>query len=375
MHEAGITNAVATLGTALTAKHIKLLSRHAGKKIVYMFDGDTAGQRATDRALQFIDESFASAGPGRIDLCALTLPDGLDPAEFLAKYDGPTLNQMIAEAPSLLMFGIERRLAKYDLSSVEDKYRALADALSILAPIKRTLMAKDYAVKVAGMLGLDEADVLDQLMATPVPVASLPQNREADYPRSLGSASKSGTLRAPDGTQSDYPPADIDAACGAPSDIQAFDVPAVKLPTSEVNRLKLEREILSLAAQYPSTAIRFAPDLQACAWHDSLHAHLAGAILNTLVNNPMADAAAMVEAAMSVDDRAGSILTSALCEPEAATARMSMLINQLKRGDLQQKIREGKARLQTLPPDAQQTEFAQLVALQNQLAAMDAQID
>ena len=54
LHEAGITNAVATLGTALTAQHVKLLSRFANT-IVYLFDGDAAGQKAADRASEFID--------------------------------------------------------------------------------------------------------------------------------------------------------------------------------------------------------------------------------------------------------------------------------------------------------------------------------
>ena len=54
LHEAGMTNAVATLGTALTKQHVKLLGRFA-RRIVYLFDGDEAGMRAADRATEFID--------------------------------------------------------------------------------------------------------------------------------------------------------------------------------------------------------------------------------------------------------------------------------------------------------------------------------
>jgi DNA primase len=54
LHEAGITNTVATLGTALTAQHLKVLGRFA-KRIVYLFDGDEAGMRAADRAAEFLD--------------------------------------------------------------------------------------------------------------------------------------------------------------------------------------------------------------------------------------------------------------------------------------------------------------------------------
>ena len=84
LHEAGIENAVATLGTALTMRHIRVLSRHASKRIVYLFDGDAAGQRAADRALAFIDKSMTpEAGRSQVDLVAVTLPDNLDPAEFV----------------------------------------------------------------------------------------------------------------------------------------------------------------------------------------------------------------------------------------------------------------------------------------------------
>ena len=84
LHRAGVDNAVATLGTALTRQHIRTLSRHAKNRIIYLFDGDEAGQRAADRALQFIDSSITpEAGRTRIDLCAVTLPDNLDPADFV----------------------------------------------------------------------------------------------------------------------------------------------------------------------------------------------------------------------------------------------------------------------------------------------------
>ena len=76
MHEAGVKNVVATLGTALTVQHIRTISRHAKRRIVYLFDGDEAGQRAADRAARFLDESMLpEAGRSKIDLCAVTLPD------------------------------------------------------------------------------------------------------------------------------------------------------------------------------------------------------------------------------------------------------------------------------------------------------------
>ncbi len=79
-HRAGVANAVATLGTALTRDHARVLQRLCDT-IILIFDGDTAGQRAADRAV----EIFFSAP---VDLKICTLPDQLDPDELLRQPDG-----------------------------------------------------------------------------------------------------------------------------------------------------------------------------------------------------------------------------------------------------------------------------------------------
>ena len=171
MHEAGIRNAVATLGTALTRTHIRVLSRHARNRIVYLFDGDAAGQRAADRALQFIDSSMTpEAGAARIDLFAVTLPDNLDPAEFIDAHGGQELQALIDQAKPLLEYGIDRRLGNWDLSRAEGPLRPPSPMRSAcLAPIKDSLLAKDYARQIASRARADEKDVLEQLAALKPP--------------------------------------------------------------------------------------------------------------------------------------------------------------------------------------------------------------
>ena len=172
LHEAGVRNAVATLGTALTMRHIRLLSRHAQHRIVYLFDGDEAGQRAADRALAFIDDSMTpEAGKSRIELAAVTLPDNLDPADFVAQRGAEELQKLIANAQPLLKYGIERRLARHDLSRAEGRAAALADALQVLAPIKDSMLARDYAVQIATSVRAREQDVIDQLEHLKAPKA------------------------------------------------------------------------------------------------------------------------------------------------------------------------------------------------------------
>jgi len=80
-HRAGFTNAVATLGTALTPEHAEVLGRLTST-VVLIFDGDEAGQRAADRAVRV----FFS---GSIDVRICVLPDGQDPDDLLRADDGP----------------------------------------------------------------------------------------------------------------------------------------------------------------------------------------------------------------------------------------------------------------------------------------------
>ena len=159
LHEAGVTNAVATLGTALTREHVRLLSRFA-KRVVYLFDGDAAGLRAADRASEFIDRSITpEAGRERIDLSVAVIPGGLDPADLVDREGAEAIARIVADAAPLLQFSIDRRLARWDLERPEQRARALKDAAEVLAPIKESLLADDYATYIADRLFADVGTV------------------------------------------------------------------------------------------------------------------------------------------------------------------------------------------------------------------------
>ena len=141
LHEAGVTNVVATLGTALTMRHIRVLAKHAPKKIVYLFDGDAAGQKAADRALAFIGESISDKNRNSVELLAVTLPNNQDPAEFVQAEGAQALEAVVEGALPLIEFGLERRLDSFDLDTAPGRDRALDACLAVLAPIKDTLVA------------------------------------------------------------------------------------------------------------------------------------------------------------------------------------------------------------------------------------------
>ena len=164
MHEAGLNYAVATLGTALTRQHIRMLNQHAKKKIVYLFDGDEAGQRAAERALNFIDQmERPEVYNKRAELVALTLPDNMDPKEFIDAKGADELKKLIEDAKPLLQYGIERKLKDYDLSVPGNKSKAASAALKVLAPIKDSLLAKEYCTMIADKTGMRAEDLIGEL--------------------------------------------------------------------------------------------------------------------------------------------------------------------------------------------------------------------
>ncbi len=128
-HQAGLTNAVASLGTALTSGHARVLRRLC-EKIVLVFDGDEAGQRAADRAVEVL---FAES----IDVCVVTLDrvsDAKDPDELLKREGGvELLRDAIENARDLLTFRYERLAAELRGSGPAAMDKAVREELATLA--------------------------------------------------------------------------------------------------------------------------------------------------------------------------------------------------------------------------------------------------
>ena len=164
LHEAGVANAVATLGTALTRKHVKLLGRFT-RRIVYLFDADEAGLRAADRAAEFIDVGIDPASGGTaIELVVAVIPDGRDPADYVGSAGAEGIAHVVESARPLMEFVLDRRLAEHDLSTPEGRARALSAAASALASIRGSLLAQDYTNYVADRLRVDFATVQQAAM-------------------------------------------------------------------------------------------------------------------------------------------------------------------------------------------------------------------
>ena len=155
MHEHGFTNAVATLGTALTPQHVKLLTRFADK-VIYLFDGDAAGQKAADRAAELITTSVApESGSRPVSLSVAVIPGNMDPVEFIDAQGRDAMQALLDGAEPLLRFVIDRRIAQNDLSTPEQRAIALPRVLEPLIPIRGSILADEYLNYVSDVFRID----------------------------------------------------------------------------------------------------------------------------------------------------------------------------------------------------------------------------
>ncbi|MBF0231812.1 MAG: DNA primase [Desulfamplus sp.] len=154
LYQSGIKNCVATLGTALTTAHIRLLKGYASK-IFLVFDSDDAGVHAARRSVDlFVKES--------IELRIVVLPSGHDPDSFVIKYGAKAFESAAMSAMSVIDFLTEVAVKKYG-TSIEGKVAILEDMKIHIAAIEESTARSLYVREIAHRLGIDEETVLEKV--------------------------------------------------------------------------------------------------------------------------------------------------------------------------------------------------------------------
>ncbi len=125
-HQAGVANVVATMGTALNARHVQRLLRCGVSRVVLVFDADAGGDTGVDRALDI----FASQ---EVDLSIAALPDGMDPCDLLVARGAEPFREALANAIDALEFKLQRTTAAHGSAGIEGKRRAADAVLAIIA--------------------------------------------------------------------------------------------------------------------------------------------------------------------------------------------------------------------------------------------------
>jgi DNA primase len=186
LHQFGIANAVATLGTALTAGHVRLL-RSMTERAVLVFDADEAGLRAAERSVPV----FAKA---QMPASVLLLEPGTDPDAFVRERGADAFRERAEAAPEGIPFLADRFLSRYG-DTVAGKARAAAELAPVLSGVADPVARPLYVSEVAARLGAPESAVWERMgkaPADPAPPAA-PRRLEpapAASGREAGSASR-----------------------------------------------------------------------------------------------------------------------------------------------------------------------------------------
>ena len=154
LHAHGVTNAVASLGTAFTIEQARLLKRYADE-VVFSYDMDAAGQNATRRALEI-------AGTTGLKMRVLHLSEGKDPDEFVNKYGGEAYKEAVAQAIPALDYLFNSRLETHDRTSLEGQHLILNDMFTVLSARGDSFEFNTYIQKMARALKVDEGLVRNE---------------------------------------------------------------------------------------------------------------------------------------------------------------------------------------------------------------------
>jgi DNA primase len=124
-HQAGVTNAVATLGTAMTEDHVRFLRRFA-EKVVLVYDSDKAGQDAAERSIsRFLAED--------LDLRILSVPSGKDPADYLEDHTSEEFYALTASASEAWEYKLQSILQRISINTIAGRQQVLNQMMEFLA--------------------------------------------------------------------------------------------------------------------------------------------------------------------------------------------------------------------------------------------------
>ncbi len=154
-HQHGVANAVASLGTSLTVEQAKLLTRYTYRTLI-CYDGDSAGEAATLRGLEILDQQGCRVGVMRI-------PEGKDPDDFLKIKGKEAFIQLAEKAFSLFEYKFQLNMEKFDKEEMSGKVAIIQASLPDLAKIKSPVARQGYITMMADTLHFPEPAIKDEL--------------------------------------------------------------------------------------------------------------------------------------------------------------------------------------------------------------------
>ena len=155
LHQAGFTNAVATLGTALTSDQARIISQYA-KTVVLSYDSDEAGQKATKRA----SEMFAETG---VKTKVLRISGAKDPDEYIKKFGAAKFKMLLEGSSSATEYALDSIKAKYDPDTPDGRLAILKDSIRYISGLSSPVERDIYASRLAGELNVSKDAIIMQM--------------------------------------------------------------------------------------------------------------------------------------------------------------------------------------------------------------------
>ncbi|MCD7878838.1 MAG: DNA primase [Candidatus Gastranaerophilales bacterium] len=180
---AGLKNAAASCGTALTVDHIKLIAKYSKSRKIYLaFDTDSAGLKATKRSTEVIKEAFAGLGNIKIfdqtysgisdekytcEIRVVAPFDSKDPDEYIREYGIEEYKKYIKKAPLLLDFELEQVLKEFtpDISP-SDKLKLIKKIMPLIEEIPNNIVQNEYIKLVSDRIDIDEKSLIREVNKT-----------------------------------------------------------------------------------------------------------------------------------------------------------------------------------------------------------------
>lgn len=155
--QSGIKNCVATLGTALTTDHVRMLTRYADE-IVISYDGDKAGEAASLRGIDLFVQTGAQVR-------VLMLPQGLDPDDYVLEHGAEAFKRLVDEAPYFLDYKLEKLCEQFDPSTPYGQRDIARGMLQLIQKIEDPVLKSAWIKKCADKLRISEKVILSQSFA------------------------------------------------------------------------------------------------------------------------------------------------------------------------------------------------------------------
>ena len=155
LYQRGITNVVASLGTALTESQGRLLRKYA-EQIIISYDSDSAGQAATLRGLEILRNLGC-------DVRILQMEGAKDPDEYVIKYGTGRFNLLIDNAISLVEFKVKVLKNKFDLDNTNDKIKFLQEIAKVLSEVESQIELEIYVEKIANEYSISKEAIYSEI--------------------------------------------------------------------------------------------------------------------------------------------------------------------------------------------------------------------